>query len=99
MPKPPLRSDFAQLSGDIIDTLIAGLHEWRPDLGYPESHSDMQGCVRALLRMYEVKRRPIALDRLPLDCDLCHGTGRALACVDGIPNNLRNVDCPKGCRP
>lgn len=35
---------------------------WRPDLPYPESHSDMQGAVRGLLRMFKVERRPIAID-------------------------------------
>ena len=61
MPKPPLKSKFAQLESDIIDTLIAGHHIYRSDLPYPESHSDMAGAVRGLLMMYEVKRRPIAL--------------------------------------
>lgn len=62
MPKPPLKEPESSLARDLIDTMIAGLHEWRPDLSYPESGSDMQGCVRALLRMYEIKRRPIALE-------------------------------------
>ncbi len=97
MPKPRLRADFAALSGDVIDTMLAGLKEWRADLSYPESHSDMQGCVRALLRMYEVKRRPIALENLPLDCDLCQGSGTALATVEGNARELRRVECPRGC--
>lgn len=62
MPKPSLRAEFKTLASDIIDTLLAGHHEWRPDLSYPQSHSDMQGAVFALLRMYDVKRRPIALE-------------------------------------
>jgi hypothetical protein len=49
----------------MVETMIAGLHEWRRDLKYPESHSDMQACVRGLLRMFEIKRRP-----LPVDLDL-----------------------------
>lgn len=57
MPKQRLK-DW-QLENDIIETLIAGHKEWRPDLSYPESHSDMQGAVRGLLRMFEVKRRPL----------------------------------------
>lgn len=77
MPKPALREPYAHQEHEIIETLIAGLHEWRPDLRYPESGSDMQGCVRALFRMYEMKRRPIALrveqiihpDYLPEDSD------------------------------
>ena len=59
MAKPPLSEPNSHLECDIIETLLAGLKQWRPDLNYPESHSDMQGCVRALLTMYEVKRRPL----------------------------------------
>lgn len=62
MPKPQLRHPYDQLTADIIETLRAGLKEWRPDLEYPASTSDMQGQVHALLRMFDVKRRPIALD-------------------------------------
>lgn len=58
--------EFEKLEREIIETFLAGHHEWRPDLAYPESHSDMQGGVRALLRMYEIKRRPIALERKDL---------------------------------
>lgn len=60
MPKPSLSPEFEQLERDMIDTFLAGHHEWRPDLPYPQSHSDMQGGIRALLRMYEIKRRPLA---------------------------------------
>lgn len=62
MPKPMLRDEFKALASDVIETLLAGHHRYRPDLKYPESHSDMQGAVMALLRMYDVKRRPIALE-------------------------------------
>jgi hypothetical protein len=42
-----------QLKIDIGDTLLAG-HS------YPiESRSDLDACVRALLRMYDVTRRPL----------------------------------------
>ncbi len=61
MPKPSLRPEYAQLEGALIETFLAGHHEWRPDLPYPESHSDMQGGARALLRMFKIERRPIAL--------------------------------------
>ena len=61
MPKPFLKEPYATLESEIIDTLIAGHKEWRPDLNYPESHSDMQGAVRGLLRMFDVKRRPLAM--------------------------------------
>jgi hypothetical protein len=59
MPKPPLKPEFKQLESDIIATLIAGHKQWRPDLNYPESHSDMQGAVRGLLQMFDVQRRPL----------------------------------------
>lgn len=59
MPKRRLKEEVRILEDQIIDTLIAGHKEWRPDLSYPESHSDMQGAVRGLLRMFEVKRRPL----------------------------------------
>lgn len=62
MAKSSLRHDLARLESDIIETLIAGHHEWRPDLPYPESHSDMQGAVRALLKMFKVERRPVAVE-------------------------------------
>lgn len=61
MPKPRLADHLERLEADIIETLLAGHHEWRPDLAYPESHSDMQGAVRGLLKMFEVKRRPLAV--------------------------------------
>lgn len=61
MSKAPLTPHLATLEGDLIETLLAGLRQWRPDLDYPQSHSDMQSSVRAMLTMYEVKRRPIAL--------------------------------------
>ena len=96
MPKPRLKPPLDALEGDIIDTLLAGLHEWRSDLNYPESHSDMQGCVRALLREFEVTRRPIGLATLPTWCELCGGTGRVLALKDGDPRVQQRMTCP-GC--
>jgi len=61
MAKPELREPFASLESDLFATMQAGLHEWRADLDYPESYSDFQACFRALFRMYEVKRRPLAI--------------------------------------
>lgn len=66
MPKPTLKEPYHTLEGQIIETLLAGHHEWRPDLSYPESHSDMAGAVRGLMRMFDVKRRPIALEMAEL---------------------------------
>lgn len=66
MPKPSLAAPWNDLEHDIIATLIAGHKEWRPDLAYPESHSDMQGAVRGLLRMFDVKRRTLPFE-LPME--------------------------------
>lgn len=76
MPKPPLAEPMATLEGQIVDTLLEGLRGWRPDLSYPESHSDMEACVRNLMRMFKVERslKPIPL-RYP--CDDCDATGCA----------------------
>ncbi len=62
MPKPELKSEFRNLETEMIATFLAGLSKWRPDLSYPESHSDMQAGMRGLIQMFEIKRRPIALD-------------------------------------
>jgi len=68
MSKPSLKEPFATLEHQIVETLLAGHKEWRPDLPYPQSHSDMHGAVRGLLRMFEVTRLPLARD-LPTVCD------------------------------
>lgn len=57
-----MKPEFDLLESQIIETILAGHHEARPDLSYPESHSDMQSGVRALIVMFDIKRRPIALD-------------------------------------
>ncbi len=59
MAKRRLSPELQALESEIIETLIAGHKQWRPDLSYPESHSDMQAAVRGLLRMFEVKRRAL----------------------------------------
>ncbi len=74
MPKPFLWPETAALESDLVATLLAGLKEWRPDLAYPESHSDMQACVRAALRMFDIKRLPLPR-ALRLKCEQCKGTG------------------------
>lgn len=61
MPKQKLKEPYFTLEQQIIETLIAGHKEWRPDLSFPESNSDMSGAVRGLLRMFKVERRPIAI--------------------------------------
>lgn len=61
MPKPHLREPFRTLASDMASTFLAGCKRWRPDLNYPESGSDMRAGIDALLQMFEIKRRPIAL--------------------------------------
>lgn len=62
MPKPTLQKQYQQLCNEVIETFLAGHREYRPDLGYPQSHSDMMAGAHALIRMFEIKRRPIAID-------------------------------------
>jgi hypothetical protein len=61
MAKAALKPEFAMLEQQIMETFLAGHREDRPDLAYPESASDMQSGIRALLVMFDIKRRPIAL--------------------------------------
>lgn len=63
MSKPALKPDFAKLEADMMESFLAGHHEYRRDLKYPESHSDMQAGLRVLMRVFDIKRRPIPLDR------------------------------------
>lgn len=62
MSKPDLKEPYSTLENQIIETLTAGLKEWRPDLDYPQSYSDMQAAVRGLFQMFEVKRRALPMD-------------------------------------
>lgn len=98
MPKSTLREPFEQLERDIIETLKAG----HGDLGYPESYSDMQGAVRALLQMFKVERRPLALamaDLLPEEkrtkCQVCDGEGWVLVeeAVGACDTEMRRYPC------
>jgi hypothetical protein len=82
MPKPFLIVEQEILENEMIDTLIAGLKEWRSDLSFPESYSDMQACVRGLMRMFEIKRRPLVVP-LKLKCHTCEGLGHLVNKVEG----------------
>lgn len=61
MAKSSMKPEFNILEKQILETFLAGHKEARPDLSYPESHSDMQSGIRALIVMFDIKRRPIAL--------------------------------------
>lgn len=62
MAKPSLKSPLAALEAEMIKTFIAGHHLYRPDLPYPESHSDLQGGMRALIKRFDITPRAIPLD-------------------------------------
>jgi hypothetical protein len=62
MAKGLLKPEYAELEAEILKTFLAGHHEYRPDLAYPQSHSDMAGGIRALLKRFDVKPRAIPLD-------------------------------------
>lgn len=66
MAKPFLREPYQSLYFALVETMTAGLKEWRSDLEYPESHSDWRSCIDAVMRKYDVKLRPIPLDRLEI---------------------------------
>lgn len=68
MAKSFLAEPFRTLEHQIIETLLAGHYQYRSDLPYPESHSDMQAAVRGLLKMFDVKRLPLARE-LPVDTE------------------------------
>ena len=67
---PPPRLNLELMAGDIIETLLAGHHVARPDLRYPESHSDMTWAVIGLLQKYDVKLRPLPRPRKDLYYEL-----------------------------
>lgn len=80
-----LAEPYQTLLHQIIETMLAGNGG-----KYPESHSDMNYCVRGLLKMYDVKRRPLAIElpyadeaieytMHPTDGGLCENCGEPLA--------------------
>lgn len=62
MPKPTLLPEYEKLAHDIVETFMAGHKQYRNDLPYPQSHSDMMAGAHALIQMFEIKRRPLAID-------------------------------------
>lgn len=56
MPPPNLVNEQEILISQMIETFLAGSKE------YPKSQSDMKWGMMAVLRMFEIKRRPIAID-------------------------------------
>lgn len=59
MSRATLKSEFFQLESDMMQTFMAGCVKIE---GYPKSHSDVQGGLRALLKRFDIKPRAIPLD-------------------------------------
>lgn len=93
MPKRKLYKGENYQEGEIIDTLIAGHRQYRPDLSYPESYSDMQGAVRGLLQMFEVRRRDLP-EKLKYECGTCEGLGSLISLHPENKYKMVNY-CPK----
>ncbi len=57
MPKPPLDKKHSVIEYELMDAMIKGLQDFRPDLSYPESHSDLEACARGIMERFHIKRR------------------------------------------
>lgn len=62
MPPPKLKDDFSKLRSDMQDSMLEGLKR-RYGLPAPLSSSDWQACLEPIFLLYDIKRRPIPLER------------------------------------
>lgn len=92
MPKSDLTPEDRILEKELIETFLAGHKQYRPDLAYPESHSDMQGGMRAVMEHFEITRRPIAR-QLKAHCDICGGSKRVLKNPES--KDYHFIQCPE----
>ena len=73
-PQPRPQPSDCRVAPHLLAAMRLGLDECRPDLSYPRSHSDMLGCVLAVLARFEVQPRaaPFRLEDMawPLDADV-----------------------------
>lgn len=54
-PKPqPSDSRFA---AELLAAMVLGLHDWRRDLDFPESHSDLEACALGVLSRFDFRPR------------------------------------------
>lgn len=92
MPKPRMTPELEVLEREIVSTLMAGHKQFRPDLHYPESHSDMQAAVRNLLRMFNVERRDTPR-YLEMPCPGCEGLGKLILETNKSGSFQRSTIC------
>lgn len=74
MSHAPLIERDAVTEDELVQTFLAGLKQFRQDLSYPESHSDMRSGIRAVMVMFNCQRRPLPIP-LRIKCGGCGGTG------------------------
>lgn len=91
MPKPSLHASQKELEGMLIETMLAGHKQYRPDLPYPQSHSDMAACARAVIKMFDISRLPLPRS-LKIQCDDCEGIGKFVS-KDG--GSFKSTTCSK----
>jgi hypothetical protein len=56
-PMTQMKDEFQRLAHDMAETAYAARGN-----SYPESHSDLESCMYHLIKMFEIRRRPIALE-------------------------------------
>ncbi|RLI51121.1 MAG: hypothetical protein DRP09_19520 [Candidatus Thorarchaeota archaeon] len=66
MSKPTLKEPYRTLEHQVVETMMAAYKAW--GLEFPKSYSDYQACARALIEMFDIKRRPLAF-KIPLERD------------------------------
>lgn len=95
MSKPSLIDEDQRLEEDLIQTFEAGYKQH--GLDYPKSYSDMQAGVRAVLRMFSVVRRPLAVP-LRIKCHVCDGKKSFITLnecsADGSASDITRKYCP-----
>jgi len=61
MSNQTLKEPYQTLESQMVETMMAALGG-----DFPKSVSDLQVCVRGLIQMFHIKRRPLAFE-IPLE--------------------------------
>ena len=85
-----LKDDDQQLENSLIQTFLAGHRIDRGDDSYPKSYSDVQCAIRAVLRRFEIKQRPIDI-KLKYKCTYCKGNKKFVTEVE--KNSFKENNC------